>query len=287
MGTPQLPPDVDMTTTYDLSRRRSALIALDIDGTIAPPGTTEMSAAVRAAVADVLAAGHHPVLATGRSLVGVLPVARRLGLTEGWVVASNGAVTARLDSRKPSGYLLHDVQTFDPLPVVRRARAAYPGVQIGVEDVGRGYRVTRMFGPDEVNGAQRHVSVEQITDRPTTRMILRSPGIVELRRKLQATGVTVNPEGRDWLDVTPPRLSKASALEGIRTLLEVHERRTVAVGDGINDIELLTWAHRGVAMGHAPAEVRDAANEVTGTLAEDGAATVLRSLLPETIPAGR
>lgn len=280
MSTPQLP-DVDMTTTYDLS----SLIALDIDGTIAPPGTTEISAAVCAAVADVLAAGHHPVLATGRSLVGVLPIAHKLGLTEGWVVASNGAVTARLDSRKPGGHLLHDVQTFDPLPVVRRARSAYPGVQIGVEEIGRGYRVTRMFGPHEVNGAQRHVGIDQITDRPTTRMILRSPGIVDLRRKLQATGVTVNFDGDDWLDITPPHLSKATALEEVRALLEVHERRTIAVGDGVNDIEMLTWAHRGVAMGHALAEVRAAANEVTGTLAEDGAAAVLRSLLAETIPA--
>jgi hydroxymethylpyrimidine pyrophosphatase-like HAD family hydrolase len=67
----------------------------------------------------------------------------------------------------------------------------------------------------------------------------------------------------------------------------VHDRRTIAVGDGVNDIEMLTWAHRGVSMGHAPAEVRDAANEVTGTLAQDGAAAVLRSLLAETIPAGR
>lgn len=286
MSTPQLP-DVDMTTTYDLSRRQSALIALDIDGTIAPPGSMDVSAAVRAAVADVLAAGHHPVLASGRSLVGVLPVALQLGLTEGWVVASNGAVTARLDSRKPRGYLLHDVRTFDPLPVVRRARAAYPGVQIGVEDVGRGYRVTRVFGPYEVNGAQHPVGVEQITDRPVTRMILRAPGIVDLRRKLQAIGVTVNSDGDDWLDITPPHLSKATALDEVRNLLEVHERRTIAVGDGVNDIEMLTWAHRGVAMGHAPAEVRAAANEVTGTLAQDGAAAVLRSLLPESIPAGR
>ncbi|MDR7381166.1 HAD family hydrolase [Promicromonospora iranensis] len=276
-----------MTTTHDRSRRRSALIALDIDGTIAHPGTTEISDAVRAAVADVLAAGHHVVLATGRSLVGVLPVARLLQLAEGWIVASNGAVTARIAPQASGGYQLHNVQTFDPRPVVRRARSAYPGVQIAAEEVGRGYRVTRMFAPSEVNGAQRHVDADQIADRPTTRLILRSPGITALRHKLQAGGVTVNPYGPNWLDVTPPHLSKATALENIRTLLDVHERRTTALGDGVNDIEMLTWANRGVAMGHAPAEVLAAAGDVTATLAEDGAAAVLRSLLPETIPAVR
>ena len=47
-----------------------------------------------------------------------------------------------------------------------------------------------------------------------------------------------------------------------------------AVGD-----ELLSWAARGVAMGQAPDEVKDAADEVTGPIENDGAADVLRSLL--------
>ncbi|MFD2024040.1 HAD family hydrolase [Promicromonospora aerolata] len=275
-----------MTTTYDISRQ-AALIALDIDGTIAIPGTTDVTDVVQAAVAEVRTAGHHVVLATGRSLVGVFPVARLLGLTECWAVASNGAVTARLTPQAPEGYLLHDVQTFDPAPVVRRARAAHPGVQIAAEEVGRGYRVTHVFAPNEVNGAQRHIDPDQIADQRTTRLILRAPGIADMRHKLQATGVTVNPYGSSWLDVTPPHLSKATALETIRILLGVHPQRTTAVGDGINDLELLAWAHRGVAMGHAPTELLDAADDITGTLEEDGAATVLRSLLPETIPAVR
>jgi hydroxymethylpyrimidine pyrophosphatase-like HAD family hydrolase len=50
------------------------------------------------------------------------------------------------------------------------------------------------------------------------------------------------------------------------------------MGDGRNDIDMLEWASvegRGVAMGQAPAEVLEVANEVTGTDLEDGAATVL------------
>ena len=58
-----------------------------------------------------------------------------------------------------------------------------------------------------------------------------------------------------------------------------HPADTVAVGDQRNDIEMLHWAARGVAMGQAPDEVKDAANEVTGTVEEDGLVPVLRSLL--------
>ncbi len=54
---------------------------------------------------------------------------------------------------------------------------------------------------------------------------------------------------------------------------------TVAVGDQRNDIEMLQWAARGVAMGNAPDEVKVAADEVTTHVDEDGLVPVLKSLL--------
>jgi hydroxymethylpyrimidine pyrophosphatase-like HAD family hydrolase len=277
-----------MTTTYDTSRQPERhLVALDIDGTIAIPGTTAISNAVRDSVADARDAGHDIVLASGRSLAGMLPIADTLGLTEGWVSASNGAVVAHLDTRAPDGYRLHNVRTFDPASVVRRARSTFPGARVATEVIGRGYRVTHLFAPHELNGEQKLVDLEEATERRTTRLILSTPGIVDLRDELAACGVTVNPDNNNWLDITPLGLSKATALEDIRRQLGVDPSRTIAVGDGPNDLEMLAWAHDGVAMGHAPTQVQDAADHVTGTLQGDGAATVLRSLLLETVSAGR
>ena len=47
-----------------------------------------------------------------------------------------------------------------------------------------------------------------------------------------------------------------------------------------NDLEMLQWAARGVAMGNAPDEVKAVADEVTLDVADDGLVPVLRSLLP-------
>ena len=82
-----------------------------------------------------------------------------------------------------------------------------------------------------------------------------------------------------WLDINPEGVSKGSALELVRRRLHVEPADTVAIGDQRNDIEMLEWAARGVAMGQAPDEVKAAADEVTGTVEEDGLAQVLRSLL--------
>jgi hypothetical protein len=46
---------------------------------------------------------------------------------------------------------------------------------------------------------------------------------------------------------------------------------------------MFRWAARAVAMGHAAQNERDAAEEVTGTIAQHGAVAVLHSLLPTNI----
>jgi hydroxymethylpyrimidine pyrophosphatase-like HAD family hydrolase len=50
----------------------------------------------------------------------------------------------------------------------------------------------------------------------------------------------------------------------------------LAIGDGRTDTEMLQWAGRGVAMGHAPEVVRAAADHVTAPVDQDGAAVELR-----------
>jgi 5-amino-6-(5-phospho-D-ribitylamino)uracil phosphatase len=50
----------------------------------------------------------------------------------------------------------------------------------------------------------------------------------------------------------------------------------LAFGDGRNDIELLSWAGRGVAIGDAPSEVQAAADATTDRFADGGPVAELR-----------
>jgi HAD superfamily hydrolase (TIGR01484 family) len=267
------------TRHHTVTGRGPYLVALDIDGTLldsgmdVPPVTTRAVAAARAA-------GHHVVLATGRSLTGALPVARNLGLDDGWVVVSNGAVTARLASDAPGEYVLHEQHTFDVGPVARLAQARIPDVRIAVEIVGWGYSVTREFDRAEINGEQRVVErPDELWAAPVTRAILAAPDVTSLVEPLRDLGVTATPNAQHWVDVTAPGLSKATALDTIRAMLRIDPARTVAIGDGWNDREMLAWAAHGVAMGHAPEPIKALAKRVTGTIHEHGAATVLRALV--------
>ena len=49
----------------------------------------------------------------------------------------------------------------------------------------------------------------------------------------------------------------------------------LALGDGRNDIEMLAWAGRGVAMGDAPWEVKNVAADVAANFEDGGTALEL------------
>ncbi|WP_191563525.1 HAD family hydrolase [Janibacter melonis] len=261
------------------------MICLDLDGTtITHEGV--LRPAVREAVRAVLAAGHHVVVATGRGIVATTPILDALGLTKGWTVCSNGAVTVRLDPRAPQGWTLDedDVVTFDPAPVLTRLRPVLPDALVAVEDLGVGFRLSAPYPADELVGEQTVVPWEELIAHPTTRVTLRMPEatseeFAEAVDRAGLHGVAYSVGFSAWLDINPEGVSKGSALEIVRRRLRVEPGLTVAVGDQRNDVEMLRWAARGVAMGNAPAEVQDVADEVTGVVDDDGLVPVLRSLL--------
>jgi HAD superfamily hydrolase (TIGR01484 family) len=261
-----------------VNTRTAHMIALDIDGTLALNG--HIPDATVAAVQATLAAGHHMVLATGRSLVGVAPVIKRLGLRRGRVICSNGAVTAWISGRR---LIIEDAVKFGAGPVLQRARDARPDALLATEVLGKGYQVNVPFPDGLLNGRQHVVRrAHDLWAAPTTRAVVHAPDVTRLARELRWFDVTVTlgstTEPGDWLDLTAPGLSKASGLEAVRRRLRVAPEHTVAVGDGHNDLPMFEWAARAVAMGNAPAEVQTAAGEVCGTIAEHGVVNVLRSM---------
>lgn len=257
------------------------LVALDIDGTtIHYDG--HASDRVKEAVAATIAAGHEVVIATGRSVTGTMPIVELLGLTEGFLVCSNGAVTAQIAPDEPHGYRLLDCVTFDPRPVLDRLQGAWPDGLVAIEVIGEGYLVSDHFPEGELVGDVRVVPWEELA-QPTTRITFRSPSgtaeeFIHMADGLGLHGVNYGVGYTAWLDINPDGVSKASALEQVRDHLGIDPANTLAVGDHRNDLEMLAWAGRGVAMGQAPDDVKAVADEVTGTIEDDGLAQVLEPL---------
>lgn len=238
------------------------LVALDIDGTVVDHAGL-MPDTVRDAVRRVVAAGIPVVLSTGRSWHATQPVFDYLGLPPGSSVSSNGAVTVSYPPLEVTRAI-----TFDPSEVIKKVMEFAPDTLVAVEEVGKGYRLTGHFPDGDLSGEMIIEDLAQLGTRPVTRVILRDPNssdrdFIALAEQLGLHGVTYFVGFSAWLDIAPEGVNKATALADIADDLGIAAADVLALGDGRNDIEMLRWAGRGVALGDAPPEVKSAADAVT------------------------
>lgn len=250
------------------------LVALDIDGTLVdhlgrlPPSVSD-------AVWKVCRAGVPVVLSTGRGWAGTRGLAEALQLPPGQHVSSNGAVRVSF----PPLELLEQV-TFDPRDVVDRVLAEHPEATLAVEMIGRGFKVNRPFPEGELTGEMVTVELGELVAQRVTRVVVRDPNaseddFVQLAHRLGLQGVGYFIGYTAWLDIAPAGVDKSYGLAGVCLDLGIDPADVLALGDGRNDIEMLSWAGRGVALGDAPTEVRQAADHVTGLFADGGTAQEL------------
>jgi hydroxymethylpyrimidine pyrophosphatase-like HAD family hydrolase len=278
---------------------RPRLVALDIDGTLVDV-ENQITPAVDAAVRLTAEAGAYVVLSTGRGLTATKPLALHFDLPLPYLVCSNGAVTVRLHPEGAPGpdgdahpiergnpglvagpdVELVDIVTFDAGPVLRMLLAHLPDVLVAVEELGVGYRVSAPFPPGELTGELSVEPLERLIADPVTRVILREPSIeaehfLSVVERVGVHGVSYYIGFTAWLDLAPEGVSKATGLAKVAERLGVRREDVLAIGDGTNDVEMLRWAGRGVAMGNAADEAVDAADHVTAPLEEDGVAVEL------------
>ncbi|MDN5855205.1 MAG: Cof-type HAD-IIB family hydrolase [Actinomycetia bacterium] len=254
------------------------LLALDVDGTLVN-NANEMSAGVREAVRAAADAGLHVVISTGRSLPGVMDAARKLDIGDSLAVASNGAVVFGHDPIE----ILHTV-TFDSREAVKLLLEHVPDAAVAVEEIGIGYRINKPFPDGEINGRMTVQTIDELVADPVTRVIIRSPEssaeeFAEMAHSLGLVGTNYFVGYTAWLDLAPDGVSKASGLQVVTDRLGLSAADVLAIGDGDNDVEMLKWAGRGVAMGQAPIAVQDVADTVTETVDNDGVALEISKYL--------
>jgi Cof subfamily protein (haloacid dehalogenase superfamily) len=262
------------------------LIALDVDGTVLREDGT-LTAQVADEVMRVRDLGHEVTLATGRSVDMTIPILTQLGLRPEFVVCANGAITLKRDPKDASGYIREFVETFDPSEVLTTIRSHLETARYAVEDEeGKFTYFGGQFpeGGIEANGTE--AEFEDLLKVRATRVVVISPehAIEDFLKVVERMGlhkVSYNVGWTAWLDIAPDGVNKSVALERVRGALGIPRDRVIAIGDGRNDIEMLTWAAeqgRGIAMGQAPKEVKHAANEKTASDVDHGVARVLEKI---------
>ena len=261
------------------------MIASDIDGTLLHGDGTMSERTVRA-LRDAEASGLTVVLCTGRPPRWMKPIAEVTGHT-GLAVCANGAIV----------YDLHTEQVVESFPidveVGRRLASALkelvPGAQLAVERAEGMWRESA-YEPIAPTG-HTEATFEEMLAEPMVKLIAKHPEMTsselhaaahEAIADLAELAETTYSAG-SIIEISAAGVTKAFGLERMAAERGIDAAEVVAFGDMPNDIPMLVWAGRGVAVGNAHPDVLDIADEVTGTNDDDGVAAVIERLLESNV----
>jgi len=248
---------------------RPELVASDLDGTLLPP-SLEFAPSTIAGVARLRSAGVPFVMVTGRMFKSARRMATRLGLSEGPIICYQGALLADLGSGRWLRHLpIPPGPAADVVRVCRELRRhvnVYVGDELYVEEDdmwARRYAEYAEVGMNVVDDL-----VEVVARWPTKIVIASEPDDIarllpDLQRRWQGE-LYVTRSLPHFIEVSDPHATKSEALGHLCTMLRARRERTVACGDGLNDVDMVEWAGLGVVVAEASDEVRRTADLVVG-----------------------
>lgn len=261
-----------------------ALVAIDFDGTLLRSDGT-ISARTAAAVRNVARAGVRVLVVTGRPPRWLAPIAELLD-HRGTAIAANGALVVDLTTGDVVAARPIDVAVAQT--VVERVRDLFPQAALGVErpdgfahepTYPRGIRASERM--PQVNHAD---TLADLLAEPPIKILVRVGDVdiddaAALASKELDGVASVYWSGPHLLEIAAAGVSKASTLERLAAEWGIPADEVVAFGDMPNDIPMLAWAGRAVAVANAHPAVQAVADEVTASNDEDGVAAVLEELL--------
>ncbi|MEV0325032.1 HAD family hydrolase [Micromonospora echinospora] len=257
------------------------LVATDIDGTLLGPDRT-LSPYTARVLERISTQGTPVVLVTGRPIR--------------WLQLVYDQLHAPLPAICANGAVVYDPATdevlrADPLApellaeVARRLRAAVPGVSLAVEVVdSRQMRHEAHFpltwdaDPTVIRAIE---TPEELLAAPAVKLLARA-GVQDPDRftsvvaeALAGLAEATHSSRSGLVEISASGVTKAAGLAWYCARQGLSARDVLAFGDMPNDVPMLTWAGRAVAVGNAHHAVLAIADEVTAANSEDGVATYL------------
>jgi len=286
---------------------RRRLIAVDLDGTLYGRGGGVSAANLRA-IGAARAAGHRVVVATGRSWLEsreARAALRGACDADDVLIGAGGALVSNL----------LDGRTLERDSVDVEAAAA-----VARSLVGHGHHVQLLQDPDSAEcdylllGDRLDPTLSWWLDRygHRTRRLATPPAagdlghtvrvgtvttarelatvVAELRRDLgdrltihhwQAVGPPGAADPPELVEAFAPGTSKWRAIERLCGRWGIDPADTVAIGDGINDLEMIRESGLGVAMGNADPRIHEVADRRVAPHDRDGVAEAIAAVLDD------
>lgn len=265
------------------------LLVVDIDGTLID-GDGKISADNRQALAAARRRGMRVCLSSGRARMACLPFITQLSLDSYHIFFDGALISTPNLEQEVYSRPISDA-------VVRQMVESSHSLGLALEL----YSASSYFAERETWSVEAHRQFFNL--EPT---ILDFAGILGRERIIKGLVAITDPaeeakverfcrhlDGRlhfsrartpaypnvTFINIVVPETSKGKALEALASHLGVPLDEVIAVGDGTNDISLLSSAGLAIAMGNASSEVKAVADHVTLDVDHSGLAAAIRQFL--------
>jgi Cof subfamily protein (haloacid dehalogenase superfamily) len=250
------------------------LVVFDLDGTLVDENL-RMKAEDLDCIRELRRRGVDITLATGRTFESALPYVQKLGV-ELPVIVCNGAAVVD----PASGAILYQQKLPEEpvLKILKKAREADLDCLLYTDPLSsfpcvsqltpvladfillEGLHCVELNDLAAVVRAEQPIKIQIVGDEPD---------LLELRRFFRGASpeISLLLTQSDYLEAMPAGVSKGAALKHISECSDIPLARMVAIGDSVNDEELIALAGFGVAMADAPEPVRKAAKATASSVA--------------------
>ncbi|MBV8098063.1 MAG: HAD family phosphatase [Verrucomicrobia bacterium] len=268
------------------------LVAVDVDGTLLD-GAHRLRTEVKEAINRLAASGCRVVLATARGPQAVVEIVRQFDFAPSLICFSGGWI-GELDSTLMEAANVR----FD-----RRLAADFAGSILN-EAINQGVE-PNVFTPDSwrvrkltdeiaeeirIVNLQPSVSDELLAgDIEPSKIMLISRldkadiALPSIERAIQSLSTvafsTITYSKRNYLEILPGGVNKAKAVAAFSQSLGVDLSEVAAIGDGLNDLEMLSEAGFAIAMGNASDRLKAVADLVVRSNDEAGVAQAVEEIL--------
>jgi Cof subfamily protein (haloacid dehalogenase superfamily) len=279
---------------------RYRLLALDIDGTLVN-SRDELGQATREALVRAGESGIHVVLATGRRYSRALGLVGPLGIEVPLITASGALVKDPRDHRTLyraefdrallcESMAIIEASGYDPVVCADTYAEGFDFYQARAEV--ESAELTEYFA---LNPGDGRIWPDLVANPPPGVFTVFAMGtreeMLELDRTLHrrlpkqlSTHVLRSPRYTGFMcEYAPAGVTKWSAVRRLAAGWGIPDEAICAVGDDVNDVAMIRAAGLGVAMGNALPEVKEAADRIAPSQADDGLVEVVDWLLRDTV----
>ena len=259
------------------------IIAVDLDNTLLTADRTPHPRSM-AAIQRAVAQGVYVVLASGRIGPSVRQIAESMGISHQPRIACNGS-----DAVGPDHF---PIRHWTLSPSVVEAVVGYAAnetVQLNL------YTISEvLFVSETAWGAvyrQRAGSLEQaaaplagLAKMPILKalMVDRPEAVARHRVALAeqlGESARLTESEPEFLEVLPVGVSKASALQALCAHLGIAQEETAAIGDYLNDLEMVQWAGVGGVVANGTSALKAVADRIVSSNENGGVAEFIESLV--------